>query len=111
MEKYNLTFGEAIELLKEGKLVTRAGWNGKGMFIFKRPKDELPINFLLGVKSLPKGVKDYYEHKYQPIVPDNIPKISFTDFLCIKAVDDTIISGWVPSQSDMLAKDWGVFEI
>lgn len=34
----NLTFGLAIELLKKGKKVTRCGWNGKGMYLFKSPK-------------------------------------------------------------------------
>ena len=28
----NMTFGIAIEALKKGKKVARAGWNGKGMF-------------------------------------------------------------------------------
>lgn len=29
-----LTFGAAIEALKQGKRVTRKGWNGKGMFLY-----------------------------------------------------------------------------
>lgn len=29
-----MTFGLAIEALKKGRKVTRAGWNGKGMFLF-----------------------------------------------------------------------------
>lgn len=29
-----MNFGEAIENLKQGKRVTRKGWNGKGMFLF-----------------------------------------------------------------------------
>ena len=29
-----MNFGQAIEALKEGKRVARAGWNGKGMFLF-----------------------------------------------------------------------------
>ena len=28
-----MNFGEAIEALKQGKKVTRKGWNGKGMFL------------------------------------------------------------------------------
>lgn len=28
-----MTFGEALELLKEGKRVCRKGWNGKGMYL------------------------------------------------------------------------------
>ena len=29
----NQNFGQAIEALKQGKRVTRQGWNGKGMFL------------------------------------------------------------------------------
>ena len=31
-----LTYGEALEAAKQGKLISREGWNGKGMFVFKR---------------------------------------------------------------------------
>lgn len=29
-----MKFGEALEAAKEGKLIARSGWNGKGMFVF-----------------------------------------------------------------------------
>lgn len=29
----SMTFGLAIEVLKQGKQVARSGWNGKGMFL------------------------------------------------------------------------------
>lgn len=33
-------FGTALELLKQGKYVSRAGWNGKGQFLgFQKPDD------------------------------------------------------------------------
>jgi hypothetical protein len=30
----NLNFGQAIEAMKQGKRVARAGWNGKGMSVY-----------------------------------------------------------------------------
>ena len=36
-----MKFGEALEAVKEGKLIAQAGWNGKGMFVFQRPEDRL----------------------------------------------------------------------
>ena len=33
----NMTFGMAIEAMKQGKKVARAGWNGKGMFLWLKP--------------------------------------------------------------------------
>ena len=41
-----LNFGQAIEALKQGKRVARKNWNGKGMFIFMRPADELNTAYL-----------------------------------------------------------------
>ena len=29
-----MKFGEALEAVKEGKLIARSGWNGKGMLEF-----------------------------------------------------------------------------
>ena len=34
-ESENLNFGEVIEILKQGGLVRRKGWNGKGLFVIK----------------------------------------------------------------------------
>ena len=38
VETFN--FGSAIEKLREGKKVTRMGWNGKGMYIALQVPDE-----------------------------------------------------------------------
>lgn len=35
-----LNFGQAIEALKEGKKVSREGWNGKGMWLALQTVDE-----------------------------------------------------------------------
>ena len=62
--KKNLNFGEAIEAVKEGKLISREGWNGKGMFVFMRPSDELSVDMIVNkVKSLPDSVKKFFAGK------------------------------------------------
>lgn len=99
-----MKFGEAIELVKQGKLVQRKGWNGKGMFIFQRPEDTLSVEVLVNnVKSLPKAVKDWYGQKSTHVPED---QIKFTAYLCMKAADDSIVNGWLASQTDMLSEDW-----
>lgn len=109
-------FGEAIQALKQDKRVQREGWNGKGMFIFMRPADELPIDMVIDkVKSLPQSVKDYYEqdvtHNETRIYPaDENDKVKFTAYLCMKAADGTIVNGWLASQTDMLAEDWTILD-
>ena len=110
------TFGQAIASMQRGNLVTRQGWNGKGMFIFMRPADELHVSFVSkDIKSLPQKVKEYF---YQDCVdesgnPIDLKKddvVKFTAYLCMKAADGTIVNGWLASQSDMLANDWMIFE-
>jgi len=104
----SLSFGQAIELVQEGKLVQRAGWNGKEMFVFMRPHDVLMADFVIDkVKSLPQSVKDYYKRQCEKIgyTPDKV-EIKFTPYLCMKAADGSIVNGWLASQTDMLAKDW-----
>lgn len=111
-----MKFGEAIEALKEGKMVARSGWNGKNMFVFMRPSDELNVHFVAKIiKSLPQSVKDYYYqdcvdkdgNELKPVENDNV---KFTAYLCMKAADGTIVNGWLASQSDMLSEDWMIFE-
>ena len=83
-----LTFGEALELLKAGKRVARAGWNGKGMFVFLVPGSNFKVNRppLLGI--YPEGT----EINYRPHID-------------LKGADGSI-STWAPSGSDALAEDW-----
>lgn len=113
MHKANtLTFGQALEALKHGSLVCRTGWNGKGMFIFMRPEDQLDVNFIINtVKSLPASLKKYYEVQESKLNQESIGRVKFTAYLCMKATDGTIVNGWLASQTDMLAEDWEVFEI
>jgi hypothetical protein len=113
----NVDFGKALIALKEGKRVARNGWNGKGMFIFMRPSDELHIDMVIDkVKSLPQSVKDYYlkdvlDDDGKRIFPaDENEKVKFTEYLCMKAFDGTIVNGWLASQTDMLSSDWNILD-
>lgn len=102
------TFGQALESLKRGHLVTRKGWNGKGMFIFMRPEDSLPTNMIVNqVKSLPESFKKWVSDNHGDSDTD---KIKFTAYLCMKAADGTVVNGWLASQTDMLANDWMIVE-
>lgn len=112
-----VTFGVAIEQAKQGKLISRKGWNGKHMFVFQRPADELSVDFIINkVKSLPQSVKDYYANHVQFTANDKeVSKedalIKFTPYLCMKAADGSIVNGWLASQTDILAEDWFVLEL
>lgn len=113
-ETKNLPYGVALEAAKQGKLIAREGWNGKGMFIFMRPGDELQIDMIVNkVKSLPESFKKYVDQ----VMDDNsnpgekgLGTIKFTPYLCMKAADGSVVNGWLASQTDMLSSDWCILE-
>lgn len=109
----NVSFGVAIEALKEGKRVARQGWNGKGMFIFERPADEIEVGLIIDkVKSLPQSVKDFFKEKDEKESPSEqgITKVKFGSYLCMYAADGSIVNGWLASQTDILAEDWVILQ-
>lgn len=113
MEAKNMEFGSAIAAAKRGKMVAREGWNGKGMFIFMRPEDELEVGFIIDkVKSLPRSVKNFFKAKDEKNDPaeQGLEKVRFSAYLCMYAADGSIVNGWLASQTDMLAEDWMIIE-
>ena len=95
-----LAFGQALEAIKQGKLVAREGWNEKNMFLFGRDGATVVLDM---VKTLPASVKKYYEDK-------EIYEAYFTPYICMKAADDSIVNGWLVSQTDITATDWVILK-
>ena len=85
-----MTFGQALELLKAGGRVARAGWNGKGMFIFLVPGSTFKVNRppLLGI--YPEGTE-----------------VNYCPHIDMKTADGKVVP-WLASQTDVLAEDWMV---
>ena len=90
----NLTFGEAIVLMKAGHTVARAGWNGKGMFIFIRKGRKIK-NVEEGSEMVRGTGKDFFYSR---------------DHICMRDCEGKCIVGWLASQIDMLAEDWEVVD-
>lgn len=112
-ETCGLAFGSAIEALKAGQHVARAGWNGKGMFLFIRPADKLNIRTVVEhVKTMPQGVKDYFDSRDDRVNPGEfgLADIHFGAYICMLAADGSVVNGWLASQTDMLAEDWMLVE-
>jgi len=87
-----MNFGQALAALKEGKKVSREGWNGKGMFVFLVQGSVFKVNRppLLGI--YPEGTEvKYHAH------------------IDMKTADGQIVP-WLASQTDVLSEDWGVVE-
>ena len=108
------SFGQALAAIKDGHCVARSGWNGKNMFIFQRPADELTPAFIVDkVKSLPQSVKNFIAKKYGSethYASGAEITVKFTSYLCMYAADDSIVNGWLASQTDMLATDWTIID-
>lgn len=82
----SMTFGLAVEALKKGLKVARKGWNGKGMHLFLAHGEDLT----------------------SCLFKENEPKC--VDSICMKTAQDTIVVGWLASQTDILSEDWMVVE-
>lgn len=109
-----LNFGQAIEAVKKGELVAREGWNGKGMFIFQRPFDNIDISIIPNIKSLPNKVKDYfvknYAHGTTHYESGSPIQVHFKEYLCMVDPLGNVINGWLASQTDLLEEDWIILE-
>ncbi|VVC75963.1 hypothetical protein AQUSIP_12640 [Aquicella siphonis] len=87
-----MNFSEALNLIKEGKRVSRSGWNGKNMFLYLVKGSEFIVNRppLLGI--YPEGTKTKYHAHID---------MKTSQGYCVP---------WVPSQSDLLSEDWEIVE-
>jgi len=85
-----LNFGEALEQLRDGNRVGRAGWNGKGMWLQlvtdARFFDGAPV----GLQLEPNGLVSVLE-----------------PFIVMYTAQGKWVP-WLASQSDVLAWDWMV---
>ena len=86
----DMTFGLAIEAIKKGKRIARAGWNGKGMFAYLVPANSYPAQT--------GAAKSFF---------GNGGMVPYNAYLALKGADDTV-STWAPSCSDALAEDWQI---
>lgn len=92
------TFGQAIEAMHRGFKVARAGWNGKGMYLWLKQ----------GTMIKAEWCKD---EKLRKIAEQKGGEIEGLPTICMKTADDKILTGWLASQTDMLANDWYLVDV
>lgn len=88
-EKKNMSFGEAITLLKNGIRVQREGWNGKNQYI-----------------ELARDIS--YRNIKNEII--NAEHASIGNQAIAFVGTSGVQLGWLASQADMLAEDWKVVD-
>jgi hypothetical protein len=108
MENTGKTYGEAIAALEQGKMVQRAGWNGKGMFVFKQVPAVISKEIVPKMQSLPQAVKDEFERRFSNPAAQ-IDAIYYNNQMAIVNSSNGIDS-WVASSSDTFAKDWIILD-
>ena len=85
-------FGIAVAQLKRGCRVARAGWNGKGMFVFLVNGSTFTVNREPLLSIMGEGTKvKYHAH------------------IDIKTADGQVVP-WLATQTDVLADDWCIVE-
>lgn len=93
-EFQDLTFGMALEAIKIGKKVARAGWNGKNMWICQGEGRTIPISNVWSPQ-----IRELAE-------TTNAEVAVIQPYIILKTADDQVQMGWSPSQTDVLAEDW-----
>ena len=83
-------FGTATHLMKLGNRVQRAGWNGKGMFLYYVPAASYPMQ------------RNNLE-TMGGIFPDDM--VPYGAYIAMKTAQDNVVP-WLASQTDVLAEDW-----
>ena len=98
------TFGWAIKQMQNGERVSRAGWNGKGMWLVLVPatpncalRKGTPYHTALNRASPGED-------------PAAIESVTINAHIDMFTVTGEMQPGWLASQTDMLATDGGVVE-
>lgn len=95
-----LNFSNALVALKNGHLLQRSGWNGKGMFIYQTIGNTVSKDFIPKFASLPTPVKEILIQKGQDVV--------FRSSITMYTAEGEMQPGWLASQPDLLAEDWEI---
>lgn len=105
-----LPFGVALEALKEGKRIAREGWNGKGMFVYLMKGNFLGPDYGFEVDEQSylangltiSGVRITLFDAGAAGTAVRMPNIN------MHAAGGETVTGWLASQTDMLASDWTI---
>ena len=102
-ETTGLTFGLALEALKLGKKVARAGWNGKGMWLSLSGD---------GDRQIP--AHSFWSENNAKFAAEQGGFATVLPCITMKTTNAhgrvAILMGWLASQTDMLSDDWCIVE-
>lgn len=96
-----MNIGQAIEALKAGKRVRRAGWNGKGMWLALTPGSTIPV-----IAEVDRSYPGLRGAARELALNESPRQIHIGAHIDMRAADGTLVIGWLASQTDLLAEDW-----
>ncbi len=99
---HQMSFGDAIEILKQGGAIRRSGWNGKGLMVFKQVPAHIDSDIIPKMQSLPQSAKD--------LILKGKGFIDYTSQCLIYNENTGRADSWVPSISDVFAVDWEIVQ-
>ena len=85
-----MNFSEALIEVKNGKKITREGWNGKDQFVYFVDANSYPAQTEIAKATFGETVP-------------------YSAYLVIKTVQNIAVP-WIASQGDLLAEDWKIVE-
>ncbi len=102
----SLTFGEAVALLEEGKMVSRLGWwSDLNLFVFRQVPSTINEVIVPNMQSLPQLVKDEFVKRFADKENFQLDALYYTNQLAI-VNKSNLIQSYSPSVEDALVKDW-----
>lgn len=113
-----LNFGQALEALKSNQCISREGWNGKGMFLFLNKGNEPFPSHIEGVDGqrreatmeVFKGCTQIEAIKFGLFEIGDKGTIRRLPNINMRAATGSTVTGWLASQTDLLAEDWCILE-
>ena len=87
-----MDFGEALKALKRGERVSRAGWNGRGMWLA-----------LMSATVIPDAQVNARTKAHHPSGDLNVGA-----YIVMMTAQGVWQPGWLASQADMLSDDWEI---
>lgn len=94
-----MDYSEALVAMKDGSRVSRAGWNGKGMWLAMVEPNEYAVSFAGG--PVPRQLMIGKAFTDWDVSFELLPWIG------MKTADGKFVP-WLCSQTDAMAEDWGV---
>jgi hypothetical protein len=84
-----MDIGEAVKHAKNGHKVARAGWNGKGMYIYYVPANSYAPTTMAARQEFGGG------------------PVPYRSYMAMKTAQGDVVP-WLCSQSDLLDEDWEI---